>query len=187
MTRRARPSPCARWSICARSWAVSRRRPVICTTWRPRRRRARPSDWPAPIRSDSSVRARRAPASVPTTPTRPICRWTTAMTCSRCWITRTTCRRSTRAAPCSTSSWASRSTTGARLRRLVRSVAENYRLPYYTLTPTFSICPVHGYISGEHEYCPYDHTSQELARYGCAVPAGIAAEEDVRIQTLAAD
>ena len=71
--------------------------------------------------------------------------------------------------------------------RLVRSVAENYRLPYYTLTPTFSVCPVHGYISGEHEYCPYDHTSQELARYGCAVPAGIAAEEDVRIQTLAAD
>jgi len=45
-------------------------------------------------------------------------------------------------------------------------VAENYHLPYFTLTPTFSICPVHGYISGEHPYCPYEHTAEELARYG---------------------
>jgi anaerobic ribonucleoside-triphosphate reductase len=54
-------------------------------------------------------------------------------------------------------------------RRLVRTVAENFRLPYYTLTPTFSICPVHGYISGEHAYCPYDHTEAELEQYGLAV------------------
>ncbi len=51
-------------------------------------------------------------------------------------------------------------------RRLVRTVAEHYRLPYYTLTPTFSICPVHGYISGAHAYCPYEHTEEELRRYG---------------------
>ncbi len=51
-------------------------------------------------------------------------------------------------------------------RRLVRTVAENYHLPYYTLTPTFSICPVHGYIAGEHRYCPYEHTPEELAQYG---------------------
>jgi len=37
---------------------------------------------------------------------------------------------------------------------LVRKVAENYHLPYYTISPTFSICPVHGYIAGEYEYCP---------------------------------
>jgi anaerobic ribonucleoside-triphosphate reductase len=54
-------------------------------------------------------------------------------------------------------------------RRLVRMVAENFHLPYYTLTPTFSICPVHGYISGEHRYCPYDHTAEELERYGQVV------------------
>jgi anaerobic ribonucleoside-triphosphate reductase len=54
-------------------------------------------------------------------------------------------------------------------RRLVRTVAENFHLPYYTLTPTFSICPVHGYISGEHRYCPYDHTAEELERYGQVV------------------
>ena len=54
-------------------------------------------------------------------------------------------------------------------RRLVRVIAENFHLPYYTLTPTFSICPVHGYISGEHKYCPYDHTPEELARFGMPV------------------
>lgn len=37
---------------------------------------------------------------------------------------------------------------------LVKKIAESFRLPYFTLTPTFSICPVHGYLAGEHEYCP---------------------------------
>jgi ribonucleoside-triphosphate reductase len=36
----------------------------------------------------------------------------------------------------------------------VRKVAENYKLPYYSITPTFSVCPKHGYIPGEHIYCP---------------------------------
>jgi len=38
---------------------------------------------------------------------------------------------------------------------LVKRIAENFRLPYYTITPTFSICPEHGYIPGEHFECPY--------------------------------
>jgi len=37
---------------------------------------------------------------------------------------------------------------------LVKKISDNFRLPYFTLTPTFSICPIHGYIEGEHEYCP---------------------------------
>ena len=37
---------------------------------------------------------------------------------------------------------------------LVKSIAENFRLPYYTLTPTFSICEQHGYLAGEQERCP---------------------------------
>ncbi|MEM2464183.1 MAG: ribonucleoside triphosphate reductase [Candidatus Bathyarchaeia archaeon] len=37
---------------------------------------------------------------------------------------------------------------------LVKKVAYNYRIPYFTLTPTFSICPTHGYIGGEHKVCP---------------------------------
>jgi ribonucleoside-triphosphate reductase len=40
------------------------------------------------------------------------------------------------------------------VKQLVRKVAENYHLPYYTVTPTFSICPTHDYIAGEHEFCP---------------------------------
>ena len=37
---------------------------------------------------------------------------------------------------------------------LVRKIAENYRLPYYTLSPTYSVCKDHGYIAGEHFECP---------------------------------
>lgn len=39
-------------------------------------------------------------------------------------------------------------------RDLVKKVLTNYRLPYITITPTFSICPKHGYLSGEHKFCP---------------------------------
>jgi ribonucleoside-triphosphate reductase len=37
---------------------------------------------------------------------------------------------------------------------LVKKIAYGYHIPYFTLTPTFSICPTHGYISGEHKACP---------------------------------
>jgi len=51
-------------------------------------------------------------------------------------------------------------------RLIVRRIAENFRLPYYTLTPTFSICPVHGYIAGEFPFCPYEHSNEDLQKYG---------------------
>ncbi|HIU87674.1 MAG TPA: ribonucleoside triphosphate reductase [Candidatus Avilachnospira avistercoris] len=38
--------------------------------------------------------------------------------------------------------------------KLVRTIAENYRLPYYTISPTYSVCADHGYIAGEHFTCP---------------------------------
>ncbi|MDR2723632.1 MAG: ribonucleoside triphosphate reductase [Holosporaceae bacterium] len=38
--------------------------------------------------------------------------------------------------------------------KLVRKVVENFSLPYFTITPTFSICPKHGYLAGEHKFCP---------------------------------
>jgi len=37
---------------------------------------------------------------------------------------------------------------------LVRKIAEGFKLPYFTLTPTFSVCPIHGYLAGEWDYCP---------------------------------
>lgn len=40
------------------------------------------------------------------------------------------------------------------VKNLVKKIASNYRLPYFSITPTFSICPKHGYLSGEHKYCP---------------------------------
>jgi len=39
-------------------------------------------------------------------------------------------------------------------KKLVKKIAYNFHLPYFTITPTFSICPVHGYINGEHFCCP---------------------------------
>ncbi len=40
------------------------------------------------------------------------------------------------------------------VKKLVKKIASNYKLPYFTLTPTFSVCPKHGYLSGEHPFCP---------------------------------
>lgn len=39
-------------------------------------------------------------------------------------------------------------------KQLVKKVLTNYRLPYISITPSFSVCPKHGYISGDHEFCP---------------------------------
>ncbi len=37
---------------------------------------------------------------------------------------------------------------------LVKKISDNYKLPYYTITPTYSVCPEHGYLSGEQRICP---------------------------------
>lgn len=47
-----------------------------------------------------------------------------------------------------------RLTSGETCKLLVKKIAENFRIPYYTITPTFSICPDHGYLKGEHFKCP---------------------------------
>jgi anaerobic ribonucleoside-triphosphate reductase len=39
-------------------------------------------------------------------------------------------------------------------KKLVRRALERFRLPYVTVTPTFSICPKHAYLAGEHKFCP---------------------------------
>lgn len=51
-------------------------------------------------------------------------------------------------------------------RDLVRKIVTNYALPYFTLTPTFSVCPVHGYLNGEKEECTKPHTAEELLKHG---------------------
>ena len=44
--------------------------------------------------------------------------------------------------------------SGEAAKKIVRTIFENYKIPYMTLTPTFSICPKHGYLPGRHEFCP---------------------------------
>ncbi|MDR3126113.1 MAG: ribonucleoside triphosphate reductase [Rickettsiales bacterium] len=54
-------------------------------------------------------------------------------------------------------------------RNIIRRIFENYRIPYLTITPTFSVCPKHGYIAGEHEYCPI---CDEELEHGLSLGAG---------------
>jgi ribonucleoside-triphosphate reductase len=49
----------------------------------------------------------------------------------------------------------------AQVASLVKRIAETYKIPYFTLTPSFSICPVHGYIPGEHHECPLEAAEGE--------------------------
>ena len=46
-------------------------------------------------------------------------------------------------------------------RDLVRTIAGRYRIPYFTISPTFSVCPVHGYLKGEHFSCPKCRAEKE--------------------------
>jgi ribonucleoside-triphosphate reductase len=55
------------------------------------------------------------------------------------------------------------------VKNLVRKIAENYALPYFTLSPTFSICPVHGYIPGEQPVCPKCVVEQRTEVYSRVV------------------
>ncbi len=48
------------------------------------------------------------------------------------------------------------------VKSLVNRVSNSFKLPYFTLTPTFSVCPSHGYISGEHETCETCHSETEV-------------------------
>ena len=39
-------------------------------------------------------------------------------------------------------------------KNFVKTVLTQFKLPYITVTPVFSVCPIHGYLNGEHEFCP---------------------------------
>jgi ribonucleoside-triphosphate reductase len=50
----------------------------------------------------------------------------------------------------------------ATCKKLVKRIAYNFKLPYFTITPTFSVCPKHGYIPGRHATCPYDDEEETV-------------------------
>ena len=60
-------------------------------------------------------------------------------------------------------------------KKLVKRALEGYRIPYITITPTFSICPTHGYLAGEHEFCT--KCDQELINQKMLLPPDVAAVE----------
>ena len=45
---------------------------------------------------------------------------------------------------------------------MIRKVVTNYRLPYFTFTPTFSVCPSHGYLEGQKDKCPFCSEETEV-------------------------
>lgn len=55
------------------------------------------------------------------------------------------------------------------VKELVKTIVENFRIPYFSITPTFSICPVHGYLPGKHEFCPYPHSKEDFEKFGIEV------------------
>ncbi len=63
------------------------------------------------------------------------------------------------------------------VKKLIRTIAHKYKLPYFTLTPTFSICPKHGYISGEHHYCP--KCDEEIGYFAEEVADAKALEKEI--------
>ena len=62
---------------------------------------------------------------------------------------------------------------------LVRKIAENFKLPYYTMSPTYSVCAEHGYLIGEHYSCPNCRVAEGLLN-----KAGIAYEKQIAEENL---
>ena len=57
--------------------------------------------------------------------------------------------------------------TGAVCKKFVKTVLTNYNLPYISVTPVFSICPKHGYVAGQHKYCPiceHEYAAERLIK-----------------------
>jgi ribonucleoside-triphosphate reductase (formate) len=64
-------------------------------------------------------------------------------------------------------------------KRLVRRIASKFKLPYFSITPTFTICPVHGYIPGEHHNCPHMEENEPAPK-----PEKQTTERSVKIVSL---
>lgn len=76
-----------------------------------------------------------------------------------------------------------RVSSGEACRSLVRNILSRFRLPYITITPTFSICPMHGYLDGEHDFCPKCDAAlgiEEGSRYDAALRQAYMSQDAVK-------
>ena len=71
--------------------------------------------------------------------------------------------------------------TGESVKKMVNKISSSYHLPYFTLTPTFSICPVHGYLNGEHEYCP--KCDADIAEAEVCAAVSVSDDVDLEVDT----
>ena len=106
----------------------------------------------------------------PTTPTPASCRWAIPTTRSRRWRNRNAAGKYTGGTVLHLYMNEAVSSAEA-CKTLVRRALANFRLPYITVTPTFSICPTHGYLAGRHEFCPKCDAELLARQSACRVPA----------------
>lgn len=72
------------------------------------------------------------------------------------------------------------------LKNLIKKLAYSYKMPYFSITPTYSICPVHGYQPGEKWICEKEHTEDQLNHFGVfpyqieAIDFGKIEENDIK-------
>ena len=150
----ATPSPAASSTTCARASSRSRKRPATCTTWKPRRPKARPTASRARTGSAFPASCRPARAEMP---------YYTNSSQLPVGFTddpfealerQDELQRKYTGGTVLHLYMSERMTSAEACKKLVRRALERFRLPYITVTPTFSICPKHGYLAGEHEFCP---------------------------------
>ena len=109
---------------------------------------------PGGSQAPTPASCRRAPRTPPTTATAPSSRWAIPTTPSRPWSMQETLQAKYTGGTVLHLYMSEQIASAEACQRLVRRALTNFRLPYITVTPVFSICPQHGYIAGEHEFCP---------------------------------
>ena len=162
--------PCASSIMCAHASCSSRKRPATCTTWKPRPPKAPPTASRAKTGSAFPTFCKPAQATSRTTPTpaqlpvgftddpfealerqEELQRKYTGGTVLHLYM-------------------GERISSATACKKLVRRALENFRLPYITITPTFSICPKHGYLEGEQAFCPKCDADQIARKQLAAQP-----------------
>jgi anaerobic ribonucleoside-triphosphate reductase len=74
---------------------------------------------------------------------------------------------------------------GESVKKIVKKVAESFRLPYFTITPTFSICPIHGYLTGEHNYCPVCDKDIEMRKLKVEADKSQSEKQQKKVEVIA--